>query len=551
MTTTSPLLESDIENNSNPTERILFEDIRSKVYYGVHLVYLQFTTHSLVLSDAKYSRAANFTDLKVLATLSHSDLIGCSYRCLERAKPNKPQSNTIYQFSLYYYPVKKGWLSSCCGSSETSPKQRKRKEISLFCYNIDEITLENWKNLIYCLVYKEIPIEFSAPSSTAAVTSSASASASSISSTSRSLTSTHNAPQLITSISQKSFLIFVNPVSGKRKALKIYKKIIEPMLIESGIKVDCIETQYAFHAKEYVNTATNLLEYTAILTVGGDGILQEVFNGILSRSDGLSILEQLPIQPMPGGTGNGLSKSILFTINEDKEPLNAVFNVIKGKSSLFDLSRVTTGTTEMKVTHYAFLMLSWGLISDIDIHSETLRFLGELRIYLYAVYYILARKLYYGKIKMKLLNKPTITDEKILKKGKVTINKLNPSDQVLEDNWINIEGEFMIVAILQSTHLAGSVYFGPGIQLNDGCFTVYLAQSLSRLQMINILLSADAGEHIYCKGLRIFQCTEYMLEPDLIKSPDGIYSLDGEVINYGPVHGEVMPGAARVRVIQN
>jgi sphingosine kinase len=544
MTTTSPLLESDIESSSNvKPERVLLEDIRSKVYYGTHLVYLQFTTHSLILSDAKYSRASNFTELKVLATLSHSDLIGCSYRCLERAKPNKPHTNTIYQFSLYYYPVKKGWLSACCGSSETIPKQRKRQEVTLFCYNIDEITLENWKNLIYCLVYNELPIEFST-SATSAVSDFGSASASSTS-----------PPQLITSISQKSFLVFVNPVSGKRKALKIYKNIIEPMLIEGGIKVDCIETQYAFHAKEYVSTANNLLEYTAILTVGGDGILQEVFNGILSRSDGLSILEQLPVQPMPGGTGNGLSKSILFTINEDKAPLNAVFNVIKGKSHPFDLSRVTTGAygsvgTE-KTTHYAFLMLSWGLISDIDIHSETLRFLGELRIYLYAVYYILARKLYHGKIKMKLIEKPTITDEKILKK-KVTINTINPiTDKTLEDHWISIEGEFMIVAILQSTHLAGSVYFGPGIQLNDGCFTVYLAQSLSRLQMINILLAADAGEHIYCKGLRIFQCTEYLLEPDMMKSSDGIYSLDGEVIKYGPVHGEVMPGAARVRVIQN
>jgi sphingosine kinase len=47
-------------------------------------------------------------------------------------------------------------------------------------------------------------------------------------------------------------------------------------------------------------------EYDAIIAVGGDGTIHEVFNGMLSRQD----KKTLPIGLIPNGSGNDLCKSL-------------------------------------------------------------------------------------------------------------------------------------------------------------------------------------------------------------------------------------------------
>jgi sphingosine kinase len=537
-TTTTPLLAGPGEQR--PSEnKIVFSDETTKIYFGSTLVHLQITeTEVNIISH---------TDGSVLHHFSHQNLIGANYKLLQKKVPNNLASNAVHQFNLFYYLIRKPWF---CGSGAADHK-RYRKEVRLYFYNLPQDScdayLANLQALVHRLVFQATPVEFLDPSR-----------------------------YQVKPIPQKSILVFVNPVSGKRMAVSVYKKYVEPMLNEANMKIELIITKYAFHAKEWVSDPKNdLLVYSSILTIGGDGILQEVINGIIQRGKniidlesgvgggtgeksaeaaeaaGLAILKQIPVIPIPGGTGNGVSKSILHAVHEDPAPLNAVFNVIKGKPFPLDLSRVITKDGKV---HYAFLMLSWGVVSDIDIHSETLRFLGEVRLTIYGVYYALATRIYRGKLKLKLLSDPrsagppvtTIQDQEIL--SKISINKLLPNDKILEDNWIEMDSEFSLLCILQSSHLATNVHFGPGIRLNDGVFTVYIGHNLSRLSLINILLSADSGGHIYSKSIRILQCTEYILEPI---SQNGIYSLDGEVVEYGPIHGTVLPSVASVRMIQS
>eukprot|EP01040_Poterioochromonas_malhamensis_P003207 gene3207-3418_t len=507
--TATPLLE---------TTEILYEDNTNKIYYKKRLVRLQITTQDILIYLKDSSGVVNTP----IAVFSHKDLLGSHWKLLQKKQANQ---STVHQYNLHYYFVKKSWFG--CGEAEE--KQRSHKEVHLYVYNCDEAVLDNWNTLLYRIIHHEFPqaISPSSPSSSSSPNS----------------VGLLNHPQLFSAIPQRCFLVFVNPVSGKRKAFKVWKKTVEPMLKQANIKVEVIVTEFGFHAKEYIaNPDNSLSQYHCILTVGGDGILYEVINGAMLRPDAETIMQQVPIVPIPGGTGNGLSRSILYTIKEDPSPVNAVFNVVKGKSFPFDLSRIET--VKDGKTHYAFLMLSWGLISDIDIHSETLRFLGEMRLYVYAVYFILQRRIYRGKLRMKLLPETTITDTDIT--SKVSINKLIPSDIVQEDNWVLLDGEFVLCCILQASHLTKSMHFGPGIRLNDGAFTVYVAQAVSRLQMINILLSGDSGGHIYSRSIRVFQCSEYELEP---LTANGVYSLDGEVVEYGPVRGRVLPSAARVRLM--
>jgi sphingosine kinase len=71
-------------------------------------------------------------------------------------------------------------------------------------------------------------------------------------------------------------------------------------------------------------------DYDSIVTVSGDGLIFEVVNGFLHRSDWLDFKPRITIGCIPGGTGNGLVKSLLSHVNEEYGVLEAAYRVAKG-----------------------------------------------------------------------------------------------------------------------------------------------------------------------------------------------------------------------------
>ena len=58
-----------------------------------------------------------------------------------------------------------------------------------------------------------------------------------------------------------------------------------------------------------------------------------------------------------------------------------------------------------------------------------------------------------------------------------------------------------------------------------------------------MFLAIEQGTHLSNPALEVVNAVAYRLEP---LPPNGFYSLDGETIEYGPVHGTMEPGMARV-----
>jgi sphingosine kinase len=349
--------------------------------------------------------------------------------------------------------------------------------------------------------------------------------------------------------SARRFLIFVNPVSGKRTAVREYETKVKPMMLEAGAgrsniaasiilfnqnnntDVKLIITQYANHAREYVQSFDPTL-YDAIITIGGDGMYYEVLNGIFSRADGLDVLKTLPLMPIPGGTGNGLVKSILHETDEDYSVVNATFAALRGTPAPMDISYVYTRTQ----SHYSFLLLGWGLVSDIDILSETMRCIGEPRIYIAAVYFILRKRQYRGRISIYTgHNDP---DASPLTDLPAIDQPLVPSNQ-----WTVLEGNFVLVWVVQTSHCTASMNSGPGVTMDDGQFTIYVIQDIGTISLAMLLLSFDNGGHHNHPLVKTYKTAAYRLEP---LTDRGIFTLDGEVVEYGPIQGIMRPGLGRV-----
>jgi len=258
-------------------------------------------------------------------------------------------------------------------------------------------------------------------------------------------------------VTPKRYFIVINPFSGTKKSVIVWRKTIEPMLKKANLLYDILITKYSNEAYKYMNTF-DWKKYEGIITIGGDGIIYEVVNGLASRLDGAEALQSLPIGPIPTGTGNGLVASICFYNHESYSIINSIFIIIKGGIRSIDLSHVHT----VNQSHWSFLLLGWGLIADIDILSESMRWMGNLRNHVMAVKLIAEKRLYSGRISM-LLYKPSIQTDINLPPTNEPLLKIEGYDE-----WVVIEDQFVLIWVVQTSHSGSTFYSGPNMKLQNG-----------------------------------------------------------------------------------
>lgn len=288
------------------------------------------------------------------------------------------------------------------------------------------------------------------------------------------------------------------------------------------------------HAQEFVEQ--ELAEWDGIVAVGGDGLLYEIVNGLARRDPaGLSALRQMPLAIIAGGTGNGLYASVLHHSAQAMSPVDATFLVIKGSLVQSDLSLIETAGGER---HLSFLSLSWGLISDVDILSERIRWAGTLRQDVYGIWAILRQKRYRGRLSFL----PCPPDSSAGASQQPP--ELPPLAGPLSPEWITLEADFLLILISHTSHIAEKVFTSPGKQLGDGAFRILvLRKPVSRCHLFSIFLSLEHGGHVASEAVEVCAALAYRLEP---LTEEGIYSLDGEMPEYGTIRGAIIPRAMRL-----
>ncbi|XP_030753752.1 sphingosine kinase 1-like [Sitophilus oryzae] len=194
----------------------------------------------------------------------------------------------------------------------------------------------------------------------------------------------------------RRLLVLCNPKSGAGKGKQIFQQKIAPIINEAEIPYDLHMTKYANFARDFVRTH-NLFQWTGIVVVGGDGIVFEAINGIFERYDWADVIKTIPLGVVPGGSGNGLARSIAHYASEPYLPaptLPAALAAVRGTSEPMDLVRVETTSQIL----FSFLSVGWGLLSDIDIESERLRVLGGTRFTIWSIARLLGLRSYRGKL---------------------------------------------------------------------------------------------------------------------------------------------------------
>lgn len=227
-------------------------------------------------------------------------------------------------------------------------------------------------------------------------------------------------------------LVIYNPISGKRTKYDICK-LYEKILKDYGYDPVIIKTEYAGHAKEIVKGCQN---FDIVFSIGGDGTLNEIISGNFERKDKLSIC------PLPSGSCNDVASMLGYGKNPKKN-LKAALN---GELHDFDI-----GTINNKPFIY---VAGLGKFMNVSYESDPKE-----------------------KAKIGYLSYLKFAAKELIKKIKVYTADITIDNQ-------HITGQYSIIMVSNSNHIAGISNFYKNISLNDNEFEVFLCNSNNMVDMV-------------------------------------------------------------------
>ncbi|KAJ6797284.1 sphingoid long-chain bases kinase 1-like [Iris pallida] len=168
-------------------------------------------------------------------------------------------------------------------------------------------------------------------------------------------------------------LVILNPRSGHGRSTKVFHGKVEPIFELAGFRMEVVKTTSAGHARKLASSVDFTTCPDGIICVGGDGIVNEVLNGLLSR-DNQKEAVSIPIGIIPAGSDN----SLVWTILGVRDPISAALTIVKGgltASDVFAVEWIQTG-----IVHYGTTVSYYGFLSDVlELSEKYQKRFGPLR----------------------------------------------------------------------------------------------------------------------------------------------------------------------------
>ena len=293
------------------------------------------------------------------------------------------------------------------------------------------------------------------------------------------------------------FYILYNPTSGSGLSVKFLKKLkkhldeihisyIDPLECSSTsvvITPRVFKSEYTGYIKQFCQ---DVAKHQKMIIIGGDGTFHEAINGLMLNIN----LESLTVGFLPGGTGN----SFMYDLNAETYS-KALLKILNGKTKKIDILELDLNNKK----EYAFNIVGWGLVSDINILSEKLRFLGSSRYTLASIYYIFRKKTRYAQL---------------------TID-----GHARKDNYI-------FIMCLNTIHTGKGMKAAPRALLDDGLLDIILVDAkISIWNLIFLLPKIFTGKHIYSKYVEYIQAKKIKIKP----KKNEMLNVDGENKLFTPV----------------
>jgi YegS/Rv2252/BmrU family lipid kinase len=285
-----------------------------------------------------------------------------------------------------------------------------------------------------------------------------------------------------------SWFIIANPTSGNRNFSKHWKEI-QQLLNQKKIDFSFAFTQFSKHEIELVQNAIQK-GFRNIISIGGDGTLHHVVNGIMQQR--YVKTSDITIAVVPLGTGNDWIKTYNIPNNTEK----AIEIISKKKTILQDIGVLETDNNTLS---YFNNVAGLGYDGYIVHKLKTLKHFGPIAYLLSG----LAGLLFYKK----------------------TVFKISFNNKIIETNCL-----MALVGICKFS--GGGMQFTKEVHTADGLFDITIAKNLNIFDLIFNIKKLYNGNIVHHKKVETYKTKEITIIP---QSSKPFIQADGELIGAGKV----------------
>lgn len=295
------------------------------------------------------------------------------------------------------------------------------------------------------------------------------------------------------------WFVIANPTAGNGTFRKLWEQIKEELTIHK------IKYEYALttHHKHEIDLVHNAIKkgFTNFISVGGDGTLHHVVNGVMTQKTIPST--QITIGVIPLGTGNDWIK----TYNIDKNIVNNVALIKKQKFIYQDIGYLELENTTSYFNNVAGIGYDGYVVNKLN----NLKRFG-------AIAYLISG----------------LSGLFLYKKGVFNI--------VINNKKVKTKCLMTLFGICK--------FSGGGMQLTDykdstnGLFDITIAKNLNFKDLILNLKSLYSGKIVKHKKVETYITNSLSIVPELSKKPIYIQA-DGELIGTGKVNVSIKKGAIK------
>lgn len=291
----------------------------------------------------------------------------------------------------------------------------------------------------------------------------------------------------------KKYLIIINPIAGNGNGKKVLP-MIEEQMEKSGHTYKIIQTEQPQHGTAIVQN--NVDEFNHFISVGGDGTLNEVVNGL--NYENAPTLGVLPV-----GSGNDFSHNLGLNKNPEH---NLEFNL----NSHHQLIKTDVGIVKYKVK------------GDEKLYEK--RFINSLGIGFDA---------YVAHINQnhKVLSGVLSYLAAVIK----ALTRLTPLEIDAAIDGRSISGKKLLIAVGNGKTTGGGFYLTPKANVSDNKFDICFVDKISRIKLLKKLPLAIVNKLDGVKEVSMSTFNEAKINLD---TPYYVH-VDGEVISDSVEHLEI------------
>ena len=284
----------------------------------------------------------------------------------------------------------------------------------------------------------------------------------------------------------KSWFIIANPIAGNQKFSKQWKEI-QQLLNSKSIDYSFVFTQFSKHEIELVQNAIQQ-GFRNIISVGGDGTLHNIVNGIMMQRYVKS--SDITIAVLPIGTGNDWIKTYNIPNNIKK----AIDIISERKTILQDIGQIEIATGKIS---YFNNVAGLGYDGYIAKKLQELKRLGPISYLIAGIYGLLFYKKSIFKIAM---------------------------------NQIIIETTCLMTMVSICKFSGGGMQFSKKGDPSDGLFDITIIKNITLLDLILNIKKLYNGNIVAHPKVATYKTNKIIVDPQNSKP---FIQADGELIGTG------------------